>query len=39
MIMLLSKVCALREEERQVIMDCPFVPFQIRVSIIRHVEL
>jgi hypothetical protein len=36
---LLSKVCAFCEEEGHVIMDCPFVPFHIRASIIRHVEL
>ncbi len=35
---LLSKVCALYEEGH-VIMDCPFVPFHIKTSIIRHVEL
>jgi hypothetical protein len=38
-IKLLSKVYALCEEERHAIMDCPFVPFHIRVGIIRHVEL
>jgi hypothetical protein len=39
MIMLLSRVYALCEEERHAIMDCPFVPFHIRASIVRHVEL
>ncbi len=39
MIKLLSKVCAFYEEERHAIMDCPFVPFHIRTSIVRHVEL
>ncbi len=39
MIMLLSKVYAFYEEEGHAIMDCPFVPFHIRVSIARHVEL
>jgi len=36
---LLSRVCAFYEEEGHVIMDCPFVPFHIRVGIARHVEL
>ncbi len=36
---LLSKVYAFCEEEKHVIMDCPFVPFHIRISIVRHVEL
>ncbi len=35
----LSRVCALYEEEGNVIMDCPFVPFHIKASIARHVEL
>jgi len=39
MIVLLSKVCALCEEEGHAIMDCPFVPFHIRTYIVRHVEL
>jgi hypothetical protein len=30
---LLSKVYAFCEEEGHVIMDCPFVPFHIRVGI------
>ncbi len=36
---LLSRVCAFYEEEGHVIMDCPFVPFHIKVGITRHVEL
>jgi hypothetical protein len=36
---LFSKVYAFYEEERHTIMDCPFVPFHIRIGIIRHVEL
>ncbi len=36
---LLSKVWAFCEEEGHAIMDCPFVPFHIRTSIVRHVEL
>ncbi len=36
---LLSRVCAFCEEKGHAIMDCPFVPFHIRVSIVRHVEL
>jgi hypothetical protein len=39
MIMLLSKVYAFCEEEGHVIMDCVFVPFHIRVGIVKHVEL
>jgi hypothetical protein len=39
MIRLLSRVCAFCEKERYAIMDCPFVPFHIRVGIVRHVEL
>jgi len=38
-IKLLSKVCALCEEEGHAIMDCPFVPFHIKTCIVRHVEL
>jgi hypothetical protein len=34
----LSKVCAFCEEGHA-IMDCPFVPFHIKVGIVRHVEL
>jgi len=36
---LLSKVYAFCEEEGHVIMDRLFVPFHIRIYIIRHVEL
>jgi hypothetical protein len=36
---LLSRVYAFYEEERHVIMDYPFVPFHIRATIARHVEL
>jgi hypothetical protein len=36
---LLSKVYAFCEEEGHVIMDCPFMPFHIRVGIAKHVEL
>jgi hypothetical protein len=39
MIKLLSKVCAICEEEGHVIMDYPFVPFHIKAGIARHVEL
>jgi hypothetical protein len=39
MIMLLSKVCAFCEKERHAIMDCPFVHFHIKTSIVKHVEL
>jgi hypothetical protein len=39
MIKLLSRVCALCEEEGHAIMDCPFVPFHIRAGIVKHVEL
>jgi hypothetical protein len=38
-IRLLSKVYAFCEEEGYPIMDCPFVPFYIRVGIAKHVEL
>jgi hypothetical protein len=34
-----STVCAFYEEERHAIMDCPFVHFQIRAGIAKHVEL
>jgi hypothetical protein len=37
MVKLFSKVCALCEG--LVIMDCPFMPFHIKASIVRHVEL
>ncbi len=36
---LFSWVCAFCEEEGHVIMDCPFVPFHIKASIVKHVEL
>jgi hypothetical protein len=36
---LLSRLSAFCEEKRHVIMDCPFVPFHIIVSIVRHVKL
>jgi hypothetical protein len=36
---LLSRVYAFYEEEGHAIMDCPFVPFHIRINIVRHVEL
>jgi hypothetical protein len=39
MIRLLSRVCAFCEEERHAIMDCLFVLFHIKVSIVKHVEL
>ncbi len=39
MIMLFSRVCALCEEKKHVIKDCPFVPIYIRIGIARHVEL
>jgi hypothetical protein len=39
MIVLLSRVCAFYEEKRHAIMDCPFVPFHIKASIAKHVEL
>jgi len=39
MIRLFSKVYAFCEEEGHAIMDCPFVPFHIKASITRHVEL
>jgi len=39
MVILLSKVCAFCEEEGHAIMNCPFVPFHIKVGITKHVEL
>jgi hypothetical protein len=36
---LLLRVCAFYEEERHVVMDCPFVFFHIRADIARNVEL
>jgi hypothetical protein len=38
-IILFSRVYAFYEEKRHAITDCPFVPFHIRASIARHVEL
>jgi hypothetical protein len=38
MVKLLSRVCAFCEEGH-IIMDCPFVPFHIRIGIAKHVEL
>ncbi len=38
-IKLFSKFYAFYEEEGHVIMDCPFVPFHIKTSIVKHVEL
>ncbi len=35
---LLSRICAFYEEG-YVIMDCPFVFFHIKTSIVKHVEL
>jgi hypothetical protein len=39
MIKLFLKVYTFCEEKRHAITDCPFVPFHIRASIVRHVEL
>jgi hypothetical protein len=39
MIKLLLRVYAFCEEQGHVIMDCPLVPFHIRVGIVRHVEI
>jgi hypothetical protein len=39
MIKLFSRFCALCEEEKHVIIYSPFVPFHIRASIARHVDL
>jgi hypothetical protein len=36
---LLLRVFAFYEEEGHAFIDCPFVPFHIRASIARHVEL
>ncbi len=36
---LFSRVYAFCEEEGHVIMDCPFMPFHIRIGIVKHVEL
>jgi hypothetical protein len=34
---LLSRVSAFCEEKGHAIMDCPFVPFHIKVGITKHV--
>ncbi len=39
MIKLFSRVCAFCEKKGHVIMDYPFLPFHIKTSIDRHVEL
>jgi hypothetical protein len=39
MVKLLLKVCGFYEEEGHAMMDCPFVPFHIKTSIIKHVVL
>ncbi len=39
MVKLLSKVYAFCEEEKHAIMNCPFVPFHIKVGIVKGVEL
>jgi len=39
MIEVLSKVYTFYEKEGHAIMDCPFVPFHIKVGIARDVEL
>jgi hypothetical protein len=39
MVKLISRVCAFCEKKGHAIMDCPFVPFHIKVGIVRHVEL
>jgi hypothetical protein len=39
MVKLLLKVYAFCEKKGHAIMDCPFLPFHIRVGIARHVEL
>jgi hypothetical protein len=36
---LFSTICALCEEERHAIMDCHLMPFHIKASIVKHVEL
>jgi hypothetical protein len=38
-IKLFSKVYAFYEEKGHAIMDYPFVPFHVKTSIVRHVEL
>jgi hypothetical protein len=39
MVRLLSRFCAFYEEEGHAIMDCLFVPFHIKTSIVSHMEL
>jgi hypothetical protein len=39
MVRLISRVCAFCDEEGHAIMDYPFVPFHIKVNIVRDVEL
>ncbi len=39
MIKLFSLVCAFFAKEGHAIMDCPFVPFHIRVGVAKQVEL
>ncbi len=36
---LFLKVCGFYEKERHAIMDCPLVPFHIKIRITKHVEL
>jgi hypothetical protein len=38
-VILFPKVYEFYEEEGHAIMDCPFVHFHIKVSIVKHVEL
>jgi hypothetical protein len=38
-IKLFSRVSAFCEEQRHVIMDCPFVPFHIKTGVTKHVEI
>jgi hypothetical protein len=39
MVRLLSRVYAFCEEEGHAIMNCPVVPFHIKIGIVKHVEL
>jgi hypothetical protein len=39
MVKLFLRVCAFCEEKKHVVMDCPFLPFHIKVGIARHMEL
>jgi hypothetical protein len=39
MVKFLLRVYTFYEEKRHAIMDCPFLPFHIKVGIARHVEL